>query len=397
MRIINKFGISRDLLIGFVGLTIFMLGATIETGWFSSYLVSEGFSIKDVSFMFTLYGMSVAIMSWITSFLINKYSIKHTMAVGVISLLITTGILILGLNKNNFLLIICAYTFRGISYPLFAYSFLVLITLRVRTSNLGKATACFWLSFNLGMTIIGPSLSAKLLNYISPIDLLCIGCVFCVLGASLVFTIKNVRTVDKNTTLLQELKKGLFIMVEDSRFFYGMIVKTINNIGQFGFIIMMPIYLVQHQFTLIQWSTIWSACYIINSFASLYFGNLGDKIGWQKVLIYFSGTLTGVSCLIIMLGAKFFPGNYILMLCSFTLFAFGVAAFGPLSALIPAMMPNDKSTAVSVLNLGSGLSNFVGPIIVTLIFQKFGGDIVLIVFSVLYFFSSILSKKLKLK
>ena len=178
--------------------------------------------------------------------------------------------------------------------------------------------------------------------------------------------------------------------------FIGMVVKAINNIGQFGFVIMMPIFLIDKGFTLFEWGTIWSTTYIINSFAGLFFGFLGDKYGWQKIVVYFSGTLTGISCLLIAFVTYKYPGNYLLLLLAFIVYAFGIAAFGPLSALIPSLVPDKKIEAISVLNLGSGLSNFIGPILVAFLFQSFGGEIVLIVFAFLYFFGSILATRLKL-
>jgi len=54
-----------------------------------------------------------------------------------------------------------------------------------------------------------------------------------------------------------------------------------------------------------------------------------------------------------------------------------------------------KTTALSVLNLGSGLSNFLGPVLVTVLFHKFDGFFVLAVFAVLYLLASILAIFLK--
>ncbi|MFQ7237450.1 MAG: MFS transporter, partial [Enterococcus hulanensis] len=67
--IVNKTGIAEELFWGYVGLIFFMLGATIETSWFSSYLTTIGFQVKVVSLLFSFYGIFVAFFSWITSFL----------------------------------------------------------------------------------------------------------------------------------------------------------------------------------------------------------------------------------------------------------------------------------------------------------------------------------------
>ena len=42
-----------------------------------------------------------------------------------------------------------------------------------------------------------------------------------------------------------------------------------------------------------------------------------------------------------------------------------LAGYVPLTALVPSLSPENKGAAMSVLNLGSGLSAFVGPLVVT--------------------------------
>lgn len=396
-KIATKIGVPVVLFYGYVGLIFFMLGAGIETTWFSAYLVSAGHSIQLVSLIFTLYGLFVAIFSWLTSFFANIFSVRKVMWAGLVIYMISTLLLILGLVGQVFQVIAGAYMLRGAAYPLFAYGFLIWITLRSQIKDLGKATSWFWLSFNLGMTIISPLLSSFLLNKTQPVIILVIGMVMALIGGYFALGANQDQLpVEKSSKNFgQEMKEGITILFEYPRLGIGLVVKAINNIGQFGFVIMMPIFLVAHQFTLTQWGLVWAITYVINSFAGILFGRLGDRFGWRKVVTYFSGTLTALACLLIAVVLRFFPGNFFLLVVAFIIFAFGIAAFGPLSALIPAMAPAKKTTAVSVLNLGSGLSNFLGPILVTLLFQRLGGFFVLIVFAILYLLASILAVFLK--
>ncbi|MCJ7992779.1 hypothetical protein MUB15_32390 [Priestia sp. OVS21] len=46
----NKIGLPKNLLWGYIGLTIFMIGDGVEQAWISPYLVSRGMSIEDASF-----------------------------------------------------------------------------------------------------------------------------------------------------------------------------------------------------------------------------------------------------------------------------------------------------------------------------------------------------------
>lgn len=396
-KITNRIGIPASLFYGYIGLVFFMIGAGIETSWFSAFLVSSGYEIQLVSVIFSLYGLFVAIFSWLTSFFVNIFSVRKVMIAGLIIYLVSAVILIAGIYFELLPVIAVAYTLRGASYPLFAYAFLIWITLRSEFKNLGKATSWFWFSFNLGLTIISPLLASLLLKFSNSINILAVGMVMALLGSFLSLKVNrdHLPTFNNNKSILYEIQEGIMILFEYPRLAIGLVVKAINNIGQFGFVIMMPIFLVNHGYSLSQWGIIWATTYVVNSFAGILFGNLGDYYGWRKIVCYFSGTLTALSCFLIGSVVFYFPGNFFLLMLAFIVFSFGIAAFGPLSALIPAMALEKKTTALSVLNLGSGLSNFLGPVLVTVLFQKFDGFFVLAVFAVLYLLASILAIFLK--
>ena len=396
-KITNRIGIPASLFYGYIGLVFFMIGAGIETSWFSAFLVSSGYEIQLVSVIFSLYGLFVAIFSWLTSFFVNIFSVRKVMIAGLIIYLVSAVILIAGIYFELLPVIAVAYTLRGASYPLFAYAFLIWITLRSEFKNLGKATSWFWFSFNLGLTIISPLLASLLLKFSNSINILAVGMVMALLGSFLSLKVNrdHLPTFNNNKSILYEMQEGIMILFEYPRLAIGLVVKAINNIGQFGFVIMMPIFLVNHGYSLSQWGIIWATTYVVNSFAGILFGNLGDYYGWRKIVCYFSGTLTALSCFLIGSVVFYFPGNFFLLMLAFIVFSFGIAAFGPLSALIPAMASEKKTTALSVLNLGSGLSNFLGPVLVTVLFQKFDGFFVLAVFAVLYLLASILAIFLK--
>ncbi len=124
------------------------------------------------------------------------------------------------------------------------------------------------------MTIIGPALSVHLLKSISAIYVLIVGCIVAIAGGLTALLLSNEKRNEMDTTVLKEMKTGIYIMMEYPRLFIGMVVKTINNIGQFGFTIMMPIFLIANGYTLVEWSTIWSISYIVNAFAGVFFWNV---------------------------------------------------------------------------------------------------------------------------
>ncbi|GAA3331480.1 hypothetical protein GCM10020331_088230 [Ectobacillus funiculus] len=63
-----------------------------------------------------------------------------------------------------------------------------------------------------------------------------------------------------------------------------------------------------------------------------------------------------------------------------------LAGYVPLTALVPSLAPNDKGAAMSVLNLGSGLAAFVGPLVVTVFIETLGVGGVMWIFLPAYIF-----------
>ncbi len=62
-------------------------------------------------------------------------------------------------------LILGLYALRGIGYPLFIYSFVVLMAQHISPSRLASATGFFWTCFSLGIGVFG----AYLPSFIMPV------------------------------------------------------------------------------------------------------------------------------------------------------------------------------------------------------------------------------------
>lgn len=388
----------QSLVWGYVGIILFMLGACIETSWLSSYLVEKGLSKTQVGAIFSLYGIVVAIISWLSGIFVQIFGARKVMLSGVIIFVASSiPFLFWAIPSHDFFAISVTYMLRGMAYPLFCYSFLVWVTYRSNNEIMARSTAWFWIAFNLGLTIMGPWLAAMYIPLIGSINVMLYGLVIALLGAFFALVLnKDQLTIEKTEEhLTKEIMESLLIIVKKPKVGIGVVVKTINSIAQFGFVIMLPIFLLSNGFSLQQWAGIWGLTYIINTLANILFGYIGDKFGWRKTVAYFGGTMTALSCLLIYYSVLLFPGNYTILLSAFIVYAFGLAAFGPLSALMPALAPNNKAAAVSALNLGSGLSNFVGPLIVSLLFEPFGIGVVIYTYAALYLLSSVLTFFLK--
>jgi predicted MFS family arabinose efflux permease len=57
-------GMPRQIVWGYIGIIIFMMGDGLEIGWLSPWLHENGFSVKETSALFSCYGVTVALASW---------------------------------------------------------------------------------------------------------------------------------------------------------------------------------------------------------------------------------------------------------------------------------------------------------------------------------------------
>ncbi|MDN6325512.1 MAG: MFS transporter, partial [Corynebacterium sp.] len=143
-RLLERLGIPRALIWGFVGLTIFMIGDGVETNILEPFLRDDhGFSTSRVGTLVTVYGISVAIAAFFAAALSDLWGPRRVMILGV-SVWVTLELvfLCLALPTSNPWLIFITYGLRGFGYPLFAYGFLVWITAVAPAED--RATGVGW-------------------------------------------------------------------------------------------------------------------------------------------------------------------------------------------------------------------------------------------------------------
>ena len=122
----ERLGIPRQLRWGFVGLLFFMIGDGVESGILSPYLIHRGLSPTSVAWIFSFYGIAVAIAGWLSGALSDVWGPRRVIKTGLaLWLIFEIFFLTLGLSHNNVSMILVAYSLRGLGYPLFAFGFLV--------------------------------------------------------------------------------------------------------------------------------------------------------------------------------------------------------------------------------------------------------------------------------
>lgn len=393
-----RLGLPRELRWGFVGVFLFITGATIEQSWLASLLQQRGFSPVDISLLSSVFGLCVAAVSWFSGIGAGVLGLRRLMWVAtLVYFLGSVPFIFIALAHNNYPLMVATYALRGVAYPLFAWSFLVWINQRCETRILGRAVSWFWIAFGAGMTIVGPWYSSLMIARVGETSTLLSGFLFVLAGAVCALVLNRDRpSWQRGQALGPALLEGVIVLAREPKMRLAVVVKTINDIGKFSLVILMPVYLPRFGFSIAEWLTIWGLVNVVNIFSSYLFGWLGDTIGWRNTVMWFSGTLCGAASLAVCYAPVLFGHSELALFFALAIYAIGLGAFGPLSALIPSLLPENKGAAISCLNLGSGLSNFAGPFIVTLCVGPLGVEGTLWVIALLYFAASVLTVPLQL-
>lgn len=367
----KKAGMPRSLSWAFLGVLVFMMGDGLEQTWLSRYLVENGL---DSAKIFSIYGLMVAISAWLSGVIAETFGVKRTMWAGfAMYILGVAGFAGIGMSGMNYDVLMLTYAVKGLGYPLFAYTFMVWITYRVEKSTLSSAQGWFWFVFTGGLNVLGAYWGIFAKEHFGVIPTLWTAAVFALIGAAFALLVN--KCDDTNIfadtasapagNKFKELFRGLGIVVREPKVLIGGIIRIINTTSQFAFVVFMPLYMAEYGVTDAQWATIWAAVFTFNIAFNLVFGIVGDKFGWAKTVTWFGGVGCAVTVLLFFYAPQICNNYWFILGCG-ALWCIMLAGYVPLSALVPSLVDKDKGAAVSVLNLGAGLSAFVGPAIVGL-------------------------------
>jgi polyol permease family len=398
---LGKIGIPSNLTWGYIGVLIFMIGDGLEHGWLSPYLIEQGMSMQQSAFLFTVYGIALTISSWFSGVFVQTWGPRKAMTVGLTAFVLgTIGFVGWGIPYNEYAVMLPTYALRGLGYPLFAYSFLVWVTYRSPQQKLGTAVGWFWFMFTAGLNVSGAYYSSYIIPKIGEINTLWSALIFVLIGGLCAIVINKDKFDGQGSgqgkAKSKDLLKGITIMFERPKVALGGIVRAINTTASFGFVIFMPTYMAGYGFTISEWLQIYGTLFFVNIIFNLIFGLVGDKLGWRNTVMWFGGVLCGISILAMYYTPQIVGHNYWVMTVVASLFGAGLAGYVPLSALLPSLAPNNKGAAMSVLNLGAGLSAFLGPAIVGVFIGTVGTGGVMWIFAILYFISAFITKFLTL-
>ncbi|RFU60122.1 MFS transporter [Bacillus sp. V59.32b] len=397
-------GLPAPLIWGYVATLLFMVGDGLEHGWLSPYLIEQGLTVQQSATLFTAYGAVLAIASYFSGVLTEAWGPRKVMLAGMVTWLIGQILFIeYGLKDLNYAVMLPTYAIRGLGYPLFCYSFLVWVTYRSPERRLATAVGLFWAAWSGGLYVVGSYFPAYMIPKIGYIGLMWSAIVWVLVGGIVgILVVKDTQMSKspkgnaKNT--LKSLLSGLTISIEKPKVAIGGIVRIINSTGIGAFPIFFPLYLSsEYGYTTEEWLQIWGTMWVANIAFNLVIPYISDRwLGWRNTIMWIGSVGCGVMTLAMLYTPQIFGYNYWAMMLVGIFFGIVLTGYVPLTALVSSMAPDQKGSAMAVVNLGAGLAYFIAPAIVGAFIGSLGVDGVMWIFAILYFISAILMIFMKL-
>jgi len=399
--ILERLGIYPPLTWGFPAVLLLMCACGVESGFLSAYLVGKGISASAVALVFTVYGVTATFASWLSGALSDLWGPKRIMFMGLaIWLVFHAAFLLLGVAPGNYPLILLFYAMRGFGYPLFAYGFLVWITVATPARSLGTSLGWFWFAFAAGFPTLGSLFASYLVPLAGSYQTLWWALIFVAAAGLALLGVRDPtgtrRLAPAGENPIRTLISSATIAWQIPKIGIGGIVRTINTAAQLGFLVFLPVYCTTKVgFTLTQWLRLLTMLSVTNVIWNLLFGIIGDKFGWRRTVALFGGAGCAVTTLMLYYSMQGHPANYTLAVVAGMFYGATLSAYTPLGAIMAALAPGRKGAAMSILNLGAGASAWVGPAIVGIFMPLLGVAGVMWIFAVLYAISAVLTMFMK--
>lgn len=398
----EKLGMHPEMVLGYLGLLLFMIGDGVEAGFLSPMLIDLHFTQSQVAIVFTGYGITAAAASWLSGALSDIFGPKKVMWAGLlIWMVFEIPFLAVGVAHANYPIIVASYAVRGFGYPLFAYGFLVWITVVTPEKYLATAVGWFWSARTGGLPTLGALFASYFVPLIGPyktlwssVLLVFAGGLLALFGVREQHGLRPLARTNENPLAL--LIRSVSIIWKHPKVGLGGIVATITTTSEFGFLVFLPLFFIHRVgFSLEQWLQILSVMFATNVVANLFWGWVGDKIGWRRTITFVGACGCAVTTLGLYYVPHVFGADYPLAMAAGMAYGTALAGFVPIAAIMAVLAPESRGAAMSIMNLGSGMSTFIGPAIAGLFLPWLGVSGVIWIFAFLYLVAAVVSYTLR--
>ena len=396
-------GLPLNLKWGYIAIAFFMTGDGFELAFLSHYITELGYTKAESSLVFTFYGLTAALSAWCSGVVAELITAKRAMKIGFIGWVVFHILfLYFGLGKNNYPMIMLFYGLRGLAYPLFLYSFVVVIVQNVHASQVSSAMGWFWTVYSIGIGVIGSYIPSFTIPIIGEYNTLWSALIFTAIGGFVsIFLLNGLRNSSKSDLSAKEKFAELLFAVKlfrNPHVVYAAVIRVINTLSLFGFAIIMPMMFVDElNFTTEEWLRVWAVFFFTTIFSNVFWGIAGEKWGWMKIVRYAGCAGMTVSTLLFYYMPQHFGHSFYWALVPAVLLGIFVGGFVAITPILTTLEPEHKGAAISVYNLAAGASNLTAPAIASLVLPYFGVKGVVHVYAALYVIAFILTFLLKVK
>ncbi|PAA99530.1 cytochrome C biogenesis protein CcdA [Serratia fonticola] len=388
-----------NLFWGYIAIAIFMSGDGFEMAFLSKHITDMGFTPAQSALVFTVYGLAAALAAWSSGVVAEIITPQKAMRIGFILWLVMHVLFMLfGLGMRNYPLMLLFYGIRGLAYPLFIYSFVMLVVQNVPKQQLSSAMGWFWAMYSIGIGCVGSYLPSFTIPLMGETGTLWFAIVWVAAGGLMaMFLLRNVGEASSKADLspqekLKELSRAVTILFTNRNIFLSCLIRIINTLSLFGFAVIMPmLYVGRLGFSMSEWLQIWAVFFFVTIFTNIMWGILGEKIGWLRQVRWFGCIGCAISSLAFYYLPVHFGHNFWIALVPAVMLGITVAAFVPMTAVFPVLEPNHKGAAISIYNLSAGLSNFAAPAIASIVLPFFDIEGVVWVYTGLYLVAAVLT------
>ncbi|MBE1493940.1 polyol permease family [Amycolatopsis lexingtonensis] len=361
-------GIVPNLRWGFAALTLFMVGDGIESGFLSPFLDERGFGSGQVSLLWGVYGLVVAVAAWLAGALAETFGPKRVMLTGFAVWVLFEVAFLLALARGDFGLMVVTFGVRGLGYPLFSYGFLVWVAMETPQAVLGKAVGWYWFFAMLGLGVLGSYYAGFVIPLIGEFATLASSLAFIGVGGLMVALLVKARGRAERGGGLRAVLGAVTIVFERPKVGIGGIVRVINTLGFYAFVVFLTTYMVRDVgLSTAEWQTVWGTMLLVNVLANVVFGYVADRIGRVRTVAWCGGLACAVSVPALYHVPHLVGPNFWAILGVAVVYGAALAGFVPLSAILPSLAPQHVGGAVAILNLGAGVSQFLGPAVAGLV------------------------------
>jgi len=396
--ILERIGMPRSLAVGFVGLLLFMIGDGVEAGYLAPFLHGHGVSNAKVALLFTIYGVTVSISSWLSGALSDLWGPKRVMTIGLaIWMVFEVVFLTAGVQTQSYPMMLLAYAVRGLGYPLFAFGFLVWIAAATPARQMGSAVGWFWFAFSAGLPTLGSLFASIAIPLIGQIQTFWASLGLVIVGGMITLVgcrdkAGMVRMANPDTHPVKVVLGSVTILWREPKIAMAGVVRAINTSSEYAFLVIMPAFFTKViGLTLEDWLHLLSIIFLSNIVFNLASGMMADRIGYRRVIGFAGGIGSAISVPLLYYMPLLFKGDFTMIAVFGVFYGATLACFVPLSGLVPQLCPKEKGPALSILGLGAGISVWLGPLVVTLFQDSIGIGGVIWVFSGMYLISAALT------